>query len=86
MPMPPNGPILFMGEQADSELEVWRGRGLRIYDGTGPDVEDLQPLPPRPPRPGPGGMIYTHRNGELVACTCAADRRGSCLFGAQCLP
>lgn len=82
----PSEDLLFMGEQEDPEMKVWRGRGLRIYDGTGPDVEDLQPLPPRTPRPGPPGMIYTHRNGVLVECSCAPGRRGSCLFGAPCLP
>lgn len=25
--------LLFMGEKQDPELEVWRGRGMRVYGG-----------------------------------------------------
>jgi len=69
--------FLFMGEQDDPELEVWLGRGLRVYDGTRP----ISPLTPdvrapamRPPNPRIGFHVW--QSGGWVKCGC-----GQCFYG-----
>lgn len=68
----------FMGEQEDPEMDVWEGRGLRIYDGMERVV-----TAPIAPSAGPRGSLRVVRNGKTVRCTCSDDGAW-CLLGAPC--
>lgn len=69
----------FMGEQEDPELDVWMGRGLRVYDGTHPverlpEVPEPRPVTTRSPWAGP----WVLNGGAFVRCGCGRCFTGPC--------
>lgn len=78
--------LLFMGEQADAELEVWRGRGLRVYGGTEPRREPVEPEQFVPPPLAPLSRALLVNWHTCAECLHGHTRAGSCAFRPGGLP
>ena len=78
---PERGPILFMGEQEDPDLDNAVGRGFpRIYDASAPVPETLErEVREWEARPAPAGYSpWLWQWGRLVRCGCGNCFTGPC--------